>query len=416
MKKRNILKEAGILLIAAVMILSAVTVTANTKYAKNNAPLTRDVLFEDDFESYADFVLDFPPWTQFDGDGAGTYGFTSYDFLNEHYTGSYIIFNPSQCTPPVPDAPPHSGDKYAACFNAVLPDINDDWMFTPQLSSSAFDELSFWARSYIDDYNLDRFEVGVSTTDTNPSSFTIISTGPYIEAPIEWTEYTYDLSSYSGDIYIGIHCVSNDAFFLMVDDFSVTGGAGDPLVADADGPYEGEVGEDIQFTGGATGGVPPYTYEWDFGNGDTSVEQNPVYAYAERGIYDVTLTVTDSAKDQATDDTTATIIGPEFEIGTITGGKGVAVAIKNVGDGNATNVKWDITIDGGFIIIPRTDSGELGTLAPDQSANVTFGPMGIGLGIITAMPKITVTVTCDEGPSAEKSAEARIILFFVIIQ
>jgi hypothetical protein len=134
----------------------------------------------------------------------------------------------------VTDAPPHSGDKYAACFNAVLPDINDDWMFTPQLSSSVFDELSFWARSYTDDYNLDRFEVGVSTTDTNPSSFAIISTGPYIEAPIEWTEYTYDLSSYSGDIYIGIHCVSNDAFFLMIDDFSVTGTDVQPAIPNLD--------------------------------------------------------------------------------------------------------------------------------------------------------------------------------------
>jgi len=226
--RREILKGAGVLLVVAVMVLSASAVTANTKMAKNvsdvgkSVVVDRGVLFEDDFESYADFVLDFPPWTQFDGDGSATYGFTSYDFPNEYYTGSYIIFNPSQCTPPVPDAPPHSGDKYAACFNAVLPATNDDWLFTPQLSSTAFDELSFWARSYTDEYNLDRFEVGVSTTDTNPSSFTIISTSPYIEAPITWTEYTYDISGYSGDIYIGIHCVSYDAFFLMVDDFEVT--------------------------------------------------------------------------------------------------------------------------------------------------------------------------------------------------
>jgi len=92
------------------------------------------------------------------------------------------------------------------------------------------------------------------------------------------------------------------------------------------------------------------------------------------------------------------------------------VAIKNVGDGNATNVKWNITIDGGLIITPRTDSGDLGTLTPGESKNITLSPMGIGLGIITPMPKITVTATCDEGSSAEKSADARIILFFVLIK
>ena len=50
MKRNYIFKEAGILLIAAVLILSAVTVTANTLEVKNIAPLTRAVIFEDGFE------------------------------------------------------------------------------------------------------------------------------------------------------------------------------------------------------------------------------------------------------------------------------------------------------------------------------------------------------------------------------
>jgi hypothetical protein len=113
----------------------------------------------------------------------------------------------------------HGGNKLAACFNATTPP-NNDWMITPQ-----FDEpnsIKFWARSYTSDYGLERFKVGVSST-TNPANFTIISGPTYVQAPEEWTEYTYQISQ-PGPLYIGINCVSNDAFFLCIDDVTVTGG------------------------------------------------------------------------------------------------------------------------------------------------------------------------------------------------
>jgi PKD repeat protein len=48
------------------------------------------------------------------------------------------------------------------------------------------------------------------------------------------------------------------------------------------------------FTANASLGLAPYTYLWNFGNGDTSTAANPVYTYPARGIYTVTVTVTDS--------------------------------------------------------------------------------------------------------------------------
>ncbi|UCD14264.1 MAG: hypothetical protein JSW60_02290 [Thermoplasmatales archaeon] len=107
---------------------------------------------------------------------------------------------------------------------------------------------------------------------------------------------------------------------------------------------------------------------------------------------------------------------PELAIGSITGGKGIKAEIKNNGFADATNVVYDITISGGLIIIPKTDSGDLGTITPGESKEVTMSPIGIGLGIITPIPQITVTAECTEGSSAEKSANARIILFFVQIK
>ena len=55
----------------------------------------------------------------------------------------------------------------------------------------------------------------------------MISSGPYVEAPIEWTQYEYDLSAYDGQtVRVGIHCVSNDSFVLQMDSFVVEGTLG----------------------------------------------------------------------------------------------------------------------------------------------------------------------------------------------
>jgi hypothetical protein len=55
-----------------------------------------------------------------------------------------------------------------------------------------------------------------------------------------------------------------------------------------------EPGVAVNFTGSATGGVPPYTWHWDFGDGTESTDQNPSHTYAAAGTYLVVLTVTDA--------------------------------------------------------------------------------------------------------------------------
>jgi len=82
-----------------------------------------------------------------------------------------------------------------------------------------------------------------------------------------------------------------------------------PLEVDAGGPYEGLVGETIEFTGTATGGVPPYEYLWDFGDGKTSNKQNPTHIYMTAGNYTITLTVTDKKGNSSSDNTWAKIKG-----------------------------------------------------------------------------------------------------------
>jgi len=76
------------------------------------------------------------------------------------------------------------------------------------------------------------------------------------------------------------------------------------LIADANGPYGGPPNISISFKGLAYGGYSPYSYEWDFGDGNSSNEQNPDHIYSLLGSYNINLTVTDAKDIQTTDSTT----------------------------------------------------------------------------------------------------------------
>lgn len=78
-------------------------------------------------------------------------------------------------------------------------------------------------------------------------------------------------------------------------------------MADANGPYYSYVNISVNFTGSVYGGEPDYSWYWDFGDGNTSIEQNPTHTYTAVGKYDVTLTVTDAEDKDVTDETYALI-------------------------------------------------------------------------------------------------------------
>ncbi|WP_083478349.1 T9SS-dependent choice-of-anchor J family protein [Lacinutrix himadriensis] len=188
-----------------------------------------ETVFSDGFETYADFEIGtIGDWTMLDGDGDPTYPSDNFDFPNEEYTGTFIVYNASATTPSSVGSgwDPHSGDKAYYCFNeAVNPFENDDYIFTPLISlNGTGSELKYWSKGLTDNYNGgERYQVGVSTTDTNPTSFTYLTADPYAQPSLEWEEYTLDLSAYDGqDVYLTFHVVSSDEFVFMLDDVSVT--------------------------------------------------------------------------------------------------------------------------------------------------------------------------------------------------
>jgi len=60
-------------------------------------------------------------------------------------------------------------------------------------------------------------------------------------------------------------------------------------------PVSGRAPLTVNFSGGAGGGQSPYAYHWAFGDGQTSVAQNPSHTYSAAGKFTATLTVTDGA-------------------------------------------------------------------------------------------------------------------------
>jgi PKD repeat protein len=59
-------------------------------------------------------------------------------------------------------------------------------------------------------------------------------------------------------------------------------------------------GKPLTFTSEVSGGFTPYTYEWQFGDGESSNDASPSHTYRDEGTYSVRLTVTDDRGTTAT--------------------------------------------------------------------------------------------------------------------
>ena len=84
----------------------------------------------------------------------------------------------------------------------------------------------------------------------------------------------------------------------------------EPLIAEAGGPYTGYVGDPIQITGSATGGIPDYVYKWDLNNDGVYDDANGKtisHSWTTQGTKTIYLKVTDSMDKNDTDPATVTV-------------------------------------------------------------------------------------------------------------
>ena len=121
------------------------------------------------------------------------------------------------------------------------------------------------------------------------------------------------------------------------------------------GPYTGNPGVSISFTGTATVLDPKdtITYLWDFGDGGTSTLQNPTHTYATANTYTVTLQATDSEGASTTSpSTTATVTATSPPVANagpnVSGNEGSAIQFNGTASGGTAPLTYAWTFgDGG---------------------------------------------------------------------
>jgi PKD repeat protein len=143
----------------------------------------------------------------------------------------------------------------------------------------------------------------------------------------------------------------------------------------------------VAFTGTASGGIPPYTYAWSFGDGSQAATQNASHTYPAEGAFPVSFTVRDSASGTATDDHLTIYVGSDFQ----------ATASGQPSSGPAPlTVQFGATASGGSPPYAYAwDFGD-GSTSTLQSPSHTYGADGEYGVLLTAQDSIGRTAT-DSG-------------------
>ena len=161
-------------------------------------------------------------WTSVDADGDGYGWYVASEIMSTGYghNGS------NDCV---------LSQSYSNSVGVLYP---DNYLVSPQVQLGGV--LRFYACAQDASYAAEHFGVAVSTTNTNPSSFTMVQewTMTAKAAPADngkpvrnsrsgraqgnWYEYNVDLSAYSGMGYVAIrHFNCSDMFYLDVDDITI---------------------------------------------------------------------------------------------------------------------------------------------------------------------------------------------------
>ncbi len=158
----------------------------------------------------------------------------------------------------------------------------------------------------------------------------------------------------------------------------------------------------VQVTLAATDDMSGVNYTmYKVDSGEWTTYTTPFVVSAE-GTHIVSYHSVDKAGNIETTKTSPFTIKYPVKI-TIKGGLGVSATIQNNGTTAVTNMSWSIELNGGSILLGKSKTGTIATLAAGEIATVKDFIFGFG--------KTTITVTAG---STEATATATVVLFFVI--
>jgi PKD repeat protein len=148
------------------------------------------------------------------------------------------------------------------------------------------------------------------------------------------------------------------------------------------------------FTDQSTGVIKAWS--WDFGDGETSTDQNPTHAYEVHGDYLVTLTVTGpGGSDTATQNVTVLPPAPvaSFTVDPPSGTVPLTVLLTSTSSGDIDSQAWDLDGDGVFDDATGPTATQTFTDAGDHTVALSVtGPGG------TSMTSQTVPATLPPPP------------------
>ncbi len=192
-----------------------------------------------------------------------------------------------------------------------------------------------------------------------------------------------------------------------------------------DGPNDGKVGIKYTFSSSTTDPDDDqifYQFHWGGSKYSDWLGPHPSgetvtakYMWKEPGDYEVRIKAKDNNLDEETDwsDPIAVHIedGPILEIDEIKGGLfRISATIKNTGGLDAEDVEWEISLDGGFVLLGRETTGEISSIPSGEEKTITSGII-LGFG----QSKITVKAEINKGPEDEQDKTAFVLPFFIKI-
>ncbi len=235
----------------------------------------------------------------------------------------------------------HSG-SYNACLKDVSTSDNKTKLISPALDLSAFTKakVKFWHTQAISATNQDKLNVYYRYSSYG--NWVLLES--FDNNLTSWTNDSIIIDNLSSSYYIGFEGNAKGGFGVCIDDVEITGTT-ETISSDFSSDITtGEVPLSVNFSESSVGSI--VNWEWDFGDGFTSTEQNPSHTYSMAGTFTVSLTVSDlfgSVTETKTDYITVTSMAPmaEFEGTPISGNAPLEVSFSDLSVGSPDAWLWD---------------------------------------------------------------------------